>query len=451
LATAIAYPQLDGDLSWQRWLGEQIRASRAIPHALGTETFTAAGAPWVPQEWAFSLFASLARDGIGWTVFASAVALAAVAALALAALQGERRGASPRALAVCTALAGIALFSSFGVRVQVLAWLPLAAYLALLELDGPWCYGALAVAALWANLHASALLAPVLGTFVALGTALDERGWSPRVRRTAFVAAGSLVALCLNPFGWHLVAYAIGLFGSPIKAQISEWKVTDIDDLSFAYGALPLLFVALLAGVRGERRFRDLFVLGAGAWLLLGAARNIALFGLIALPVVAASLSRALPFFAPGSPAPPSRADRIANAALPAIALAFACLVALVLVRSSARTDDGLARSALGALARAPGEHRVFCADFAWCGLAVGLPLQRVFLDGRADPYPLEVWNDFTTIAYLRPGWRERLAARRVNAVIVGRGGPLDQALSRDVRWRAAFTDKLYRLWLPAS
>ena len=123
----------------------------------------------------------------------------------------------------------------------------------------------------------------------------------------------------------------------------------------------------------------------------------------------------------------------------------------LALVRSSARTDDELARSALGALARAPGDHRVFCADFAWCGLAVGLPRERVFLDGRADPYPLEVWDDFSTIASLRPGWRERLAARGVNAVIVGRGAPLDQALSRDARWRAAFTDKRYRLWLPAS
>jgi hypothetical protein len=449
LATAIAYPQVDGDLSWQRWLGTQIVAGGAIPRALGPDTFTAVGSPWLPQEWAFSLVASLARSGLPWALFAGAVALAAVAALVLAAVQGERRGASPRALALCTTLAGIALFNSFGVRVQVLAWLPMVAFLALLEEDGPWCYGALAVAALWSNLHASAMLAPVLATLAMMGSMLDERGWTPRVRRTALVALGSLFAICLNPFGWHLALYAIGLFASPFKSLISEWKVSDIDDISFAYGALPLLLLGVLTGLRGERRFRDTLILGASAWLLLGAARNIAVFGLVALPLVASSLSRAFPWFAPPPPQPPSRSDRIAAFVMPAAALVMALIVAGVLLRDVPKAgDDELAGSAIAALARTPGEHRVLCADFAWCGRIVGMPHERVFLDGRADPYPQSVWDDFATISFLRPAWRERLAARGVDSIIVGRGAALDQALARDAHWRAAFADKRYRLWL---
>ncbi|MGP6157057.1 MAG: hypothetical protein ACLPYS_06025 [Vulcanimicrobiaceae bacterium] len=449
LATAIAYPQVDGDLSWQRWLGSQILAEGAIPRALGPETFSAVGSPWIPQEWAFSIFASLAHGGLAWGLFAGAVALAAVAALALAAAQGERRGASPRALALCTTLAGIALFNSFGVRVQVVAWLPLVAYLALLEVDGPWCYGALAVAAIWSNLHASAMLAPVLATLAALGTALDERGWTPRVQRTALVALGSLGAICLNPFGWHLAAYAIGLFSSPFKALIGEWKVSDLDDLSFAFGALPLLLLGVLTGLRGERRYRDAFVLGAAAWLLLGAARNIAVFALVAVPIVSASLSRAFALFAPPPPESPTRSDRIAAFALPAISLALALVVAGVLVHEAPRdAGDELAGSAISALARTPGEHRVLCADFAWCGRVVGMPHDRVFLDGRADPYPQSVWDDFATIAFLQPAWRERLGARGVDAIIVNRNAALDQALGHEPRWHAAFSDKHYRLWL---
>jgi hypothetical protein len=452
LATAIAYPQVDGDLSWQRWLGAQILSGGAIPRALGQDTFTAAGANWVPQEWAFSLVASLARGGLPWALFAGAIALAAVAALALAAAQGERRGASPRALALCTTFAGVALLSSFGVRVQVLAWLPLVAYLALLEVDGPWCYAALAVAAVWSNLHASAMLAPVLATLAALGTALDERGWTPRARRISLVALGSVGAICLNPFGWHLAIYALGLFSSPFKALIGEWKVSDIDDFSFAYGALPLLLLGALIGLRGQRRFRDLFVLGATAWLLLGAARNIAVFALVALPIVSESLSRAFPWFAPSPPAPPSRTDRIAAFALPAVALVLALVVGSMLVRDAPQgSDDELAGSAIAALARTPGEHRVLCADFAWCGRIVGMPHDRVFLDGRADPYPQAVWDDFATIAFVRPAWRERLTAHGVDTVVVGRDAPLDQALARDPRWHAAFSDKRYRLWLLVS
>lgn len=353
-----------------------------------------------------------------------------------------------RALAPCTALAGVALFASFGVRVQVLAWLPLVAFLALLDAEQPWCYASFAVAALWSDLHASAVLAPVLAMIAALGTRLDEGRWTPRVRRAAILAAGSLGAICLNPFGWHLPAYALSLFASPFKALIGEWKVSDVDDPSFAFAALPLLLLGMLCGVRGERRFRDAFVLGAATWLLLGAARNTALFGLVALPIVSASLSRAVPWFA-ARWEEPSRVDRVAAYALPVGAVICAFVVAALLVRDAPR-DDGrrLAGSAIAALARQPGEHRVFCADFAWCGRVVGTPHERVFLDGRADPYPQAVWDDFSTIAFLRPAWRERLAARGVDTVIVARGAPLDQALERDPRWHAVFSDDDYRLWL---
>src|ERR1700680_3450494 len=63
--TAVAYPQLDGDISWQRWLGFEILRSGSVPHALGAETFTAAGAPWLPHEWLFSIAAALGSGGGG--------------------------------------------------------------------------------------------------------------------------------------------------------------------------------------------------------------------------------------------------------------------------------------------------------------------------------------------------------------------------------------------------
>jgi len=50
LVSAIAYPQVDGDLSWQRWLGAQILRTGSIPRAFGTETFTAPGVPWLPKS-----------------------------------------------------------------------------------------------------------------------------------------------------------------------------------------------------------------------------------------------------------------------------------------------------------------------------------------------------------------------------------------------------------------
>jgi len=147
---------------------------------------------------------------------------------------------------------------------------------------------------------------------------------------------------------------------------------------------------------------------------------------------------------------PAGARSRLADAGLPVFALALSVAVAIVLLRSNERTQANLAGPALAALEKVPGTQRVLCADFAWCGLLVGNPHARVFLDGRADPYPVKVWNDFIEIAKVGPAWRERLDAYRVDAIVVGRDGPLDQALVNDRGWRSAFADKRYRLWLRA-
>ena len=450
VATAIAYPARDGDLAWQRWLGATILRAHAIPSALGPETFSAVGAPWVPQEWAFSIAASLAGSGAGWAAFAGCVALAATAALALSAVRAERLGASPRANLLCTVFAGFALFESFGVRAQVAVWPMLALFLFFLDFDSPLAYAAIAVAALWSNFHASAMLVPIVAAAAAAGTFFDEGARSPNVRRRAIVAAGCALAICCNPFGVRLPLYALSLFSSTFKSAISEWKPTDLGDTSFLYGALPLLLIALVyfAGP-SARRARDTIVLVAFAYLLLGAARNVALFGIVALPLVAVALTRGVPFFARDAAA--ERAvPRAARILLPAFSLVLAVVVAIGLVRNQERGEDALASHAMASIATLPGERRIFCADFAWCGLAIGAPRERVFLDGRADPFPADVWDDFLAIARIHHDWLARLDARGVNTVVTQTDSGLDDALARTRGWQRSYADAHYRVWVRA-
>jgi hypothetical protein len=457
LTVAIAFPPGDGDLWWQRWLGAQILRTHAVPRSLGSEAFSAPYAPWVPQEWLFGIAAYFGRSGIGWDVFAGACALAAIAALALACAHAVRRGASAVAVAVCALFASIALFESFGVRAQVVAWPLLALFLFLLDVDGPWCYAAVAVAAVWSNWHASAMLAPVVAAGYALGSALDEGRVGPRTRRLALVAVLAAFAICLNPFGWDLPRYALGLFNNPIKSFISEWKVTDIDDLSFTFGSLPLMLIAIAlgtregaSGIRNAYRWRDLCLLAAFGFLALSAARNINIFAIVALPIVAPALTRRIKFFAREQTQTPTALDRAATWALPAIALGLAVVVSWQLVGKVPRQPN-LATAPLAALAKIPGEHNIFCSDFAWCSLALGVPNERVFLDGRADPFPQTVWDDFEDVTYLRPDWRAILARRGVNTIVVQRDKPLDQALAIVGGWHVAYADKDFRLWLRSS
>ncbi|MBD5657041.1 MAG: hypothetical protein IAI50_17970 [Candidatus Eremiobacteraeota bacterium] len=182
--------------------------------------------------------------------------------------------------------------------------------------------------------------------------------------------------------------------------------------------------------------------------LVLGAARNVALFGLVAFPCVAAALTRSLTWFSASErsePAPPVRREATFGLAVAAAAAAFAVGVQTVRL---APTAPDLAAKPLAALVRKPGPHRLFCADFGWCGRAVGLANVRVFLDGRADPYPRGVWDDYITIARVGTAWRTTLERRGVDAVIVTRDAALDQALAMTPGWHAGYSDRAYRLWL---
>ena len=397
--------------------------------------------------------ATVAHPGLGFGIFGFVVALCAVTTLALVALRALRRGASPLATSICVAFAGIGLVESFGVRAQVVAWPLIALFLFLLDQEGPWIWALVPVAAVWSNLHASAMLAPVLVGAATFGVALEERRVNARVGRYVALTAAVAVAICLNPLGSALPHYALTLFSNPIKHYISEWKVTDIGDTSFAFGALPLLLGALVLGAGArERRWKDVIVFAAFAYLLLAAARNIAIFGLEAAPLVAIGLTRVWPQHDQGEATP---LDRTMDFVLPAFSFVISLVVAVQLIRAiPSDAERGIPSAALAALDRA-GTHRLFCSDFAWCGLVLpptgGLPRQRTFLDGRADPFPSDVWKDYVAIVRVTPAWQQQLDSHHVDAVLVSAGAPLGQALALVPGWRTSYRDKNFWLYLRST
>jgi hypothetical protein len=450
LITAVWYPPGDGDLAWQRWLGRTILSEHRIPRVLGYEAFSAVGASWTPQEWLFGIAASLGADGWGWKIFAVSVALCATLAVVLVAYRIFRRGVPPMYVACAAAAMSLAQLSSFGVRAQVVAWPMLAGMLLIIDTEGPWLWAALPVAAFWSNIHASAILAPFLVGAVAMGRGLEDRAWTPRVRLACTVTAATCLAICCNPFGWGLPLYAISLFHSPIKIYISEWKATGIDTDAFLLGALPMLLciVALGAKTCSRRKIKteDMLIFIAFTYLLFFAARNIAIFSIVAAPLLAQILAEAFPVAETEEPS--QRIDRIAAIALPVFAVALTVLVGYGLFHSDRRVEVSMPYHEVDALVAMRGEHRILCADFAWCSYFVGKPGQRVFLDGRADPYPPEIWKGFASVAYLRPDWRDVLERYRVDAVIVRNKTPIDQAMALTHRWRDAARDEKFRLWV---
>jgi hypothetical protein len=450
--TAIAYPPIDGDLWWQRWLGERILRTGAIPSSLGAETFSAAGAPWIPQEWLFSIGAWLGRSGWGWDFFAGAVACCAVLALWLVALRCVRRGAGPMDTAFCVILTSISFISSYGVRAQVVAWPFFALFCLLLDDDGPALWWSVPVVALWSNLHGSVMVAPVLAGASAVGSLVDSGAFTSLVRRRFFVTGALCAAVIANPLGVRLPRAALSLFGSPIREFIDEWQRTSFSDAAFLIGAFVLLviIVAYADWVPG-RRWREALPTIALVYLALIAVRNESIAGIAFAPLAAPMLSRAGARSGRALPLPLVR-PRVLEVGIFVYGVLGAAVLALILWRNPARIDwSRLPVHEISAAAALPGVHRLYCASFSWCSLALDHPNLQVFIDGRTEPFPVSVWQEYVGLRLLKPGWRSDLDRYRIDEVIVDGDGALDQALASLLEWRNVLRDGRFALWVRTS
>ena len=439
-------PGQEGDLGWQQWLGTYVLHQHQLPHALGHETFSAPGARWVPQEWAFSLALAAATAHGHFEWLALAAALAAAASLMITAWRAQQRGASTLAVGIVTVCTGFAMLQSFGVRAQIFAWLFVSIVLLLLDLENAWIYLAIPLTALWANVHASATVAPLLVAAWTIGTWIEDRAWTPRVERNVVVTAGTLLALFLTPLLWDLPRYAIALQTSAFRSSISEWQPSDILYPALVGGVLPLIAICAYFGVAAPReRWRDGMLFALGSLMAFLAVRHLPLAALIIAPMAAQRLTTVIPQHARVNAVLHEHFSETIVAASTALASA---IIIINLLHTPAIAGVALPRNAVAALGRVPGTHNLYCEDFGWCSLALEQRNLRTFLDGRCDPFPPRVWADYLDVERLAPRWTGVLAHYNVNAILVRKGRPLAQALALRNDWHLFYRDGRYEVFL---
>ncbi|HKU81229.1 MAG TPA: hypothetical protein VJP76_03590 [Candidatus Tumulicola sp.] len=431
----------DGDLWWQRWLGEAILRSHMIPSRLGPETFSAPGAPWVPQEWIFSVLVAWAMQHSAFVAFSVVVSLIPAAILLSIYLRARGR-ASISATAVAMLLCALSLVASFGIRAQVLGWVCFAAFLLAAYRRDRWFYLVVPVTVVWANLHASMMIAPVYLVLYVIGEALEGGAGALRASRALRVLPIVALAVFCTPFGWHLPAYALALSVSPIRHYINEWQPASFKDLDFLIGALPLALI-LLVGLRSSLR-RKAEVLPAMALFAAAvlAKRDIPLFAIAAAPLAAAALDAILP----GIQKVQLRTREMEPFAIVAIAVVLA-INGLTLVAIQRVEPPVLPVAAVAHLANGGQASRLLCEDFSHCSLALQYPNVRIFMDGRCDPYPVSVWKSYLTMVRARSDWQAALARYGVDAVVARRSGRLSAALASSGSWHRAYRDASFVLY----
>ncbi len=434
------------DLAYHLRAGAQMLDGQSIP-ASDTWTYTAPGVPWTDQQWGAQLVLALVYRIGGWTglVLLRAVLVGVIFWALLE--TGRRRGLGTRKAALLSLAAFLVAAVTLGLRPQLFG-MALFAVVLLLVADRRAHPGRVLavpfVALVWANLHGSFFLGPLV---LGLAWLEDLHDGVERRHRTLGIAVASAAAACVTPFGPAVWAYAVGLSTNPaVTERIREWQPTSLRDIpGFLFFGSALAIVALIA--RRGRLIPWPTLLWLGAFFLIGAyaIRGVAWWSLGAVPAVvvigsASGISRPEPLVDP-------RLRRLNT--IIAVAIVGAGVALLPLWRP---LEPGLG-APMGVVGNAPPGITAQLRDLArpadrlfhpqpwgsWFEFA--LPDLPVAIDSRIELYPVEVWDAYERVASGVDGWQDQLDEWAVTIIVVAPDDAGFAARLSEAGWSVVYND----------
>ena len=397
-------------------------------------TFTRGGEPWLNQQWASQLLLAAAYRLGAWVGVAIFYAAAIGAGFTLLYRVVRRAGTAPPTAAVLTILGFVLGAGSLGARPQAFAVPLFTGTWLLLQRRDRTTWLVPLVAIVWANVHGSFVLAPVLTGFAVVEDVSERLP----VGRPAAVAAATVLATFVTPFGPTVWAYALDVASDEtIRTTVREWRppspLSGPGLLFWISGAV----VAVIAAVRRER-VRPVDVLRLLVFFALGAAavRSTLWWALTAPAVVA----RWVPLEAPA----PQRERGSTHAAVATAIAAVIVLAAALWSRAGVDPITGAPRRVgadapqvlVDATRRAlPAGSRllVFQPFASWFEHA--LPGDPVMVDSRIELFPIEVWRDYDRAIVAADGWQAIADRHAIDGVVLPPGAVLAPELS-SAGWR---------------
>ena len=419
----------DSDAGWHIRNGEAMLASGRLPRS-DPYSFSKAGEPWLAWEWAADVAAGAVHRAAGLRGVAFFYSLAIAAGVWMWFRLHWAMGGN---FLIACAMAPL-LLSTCNIhwlaRPHVLGWLFLLALVWWCERGGG-AWGVAAMAAVWANVHGSFFLAPVVA-----GVYWLQR----RSRRAAMALAAAAAAPLLNPYGWRLYGHVWQyLTDSDLLSRIGEFQSFDFH----APGAGQILATVIL-GIAGGTlalllgRFHHALLALLFSVVALRSARGLPLAALVLLPIANAALAAFLPwkrFLAYGERLRALDARLSGWALAPGVALAAFWLLRLV---PAGFPPDQFPVAAYSRLA--PG-GRLFAPDkFGGYLIYRSNGERKVFFDGRSDFYGAEFLKQYGRLVQVRPGWQEYWNQFHFSQALLPRDAPLIPALEA-AGWHTVYRD----------
>ena len=464
---------VDTDTWWHLRAGQWMAQNRAILQ-VDLFSYTRYGQAWqypgwlveVPMYWIYSAFGAGGLNiwtalmvtlsfGFIWRTMPGGVFLRAFVIILAVTVSGVYWAARPYLVTFLLAAVYLLILENFRWRrdkndVRNLWWLP-------------------ALMVIWANSHggfAAGFL--IWGVYLAGELVQWIRSWLAQrflsasgpiagnrrdILQLSLIGLAMLVAVCLNPSGPVMLLYPFKTIGiGSLQSFIQEWQSPNFHELNvqpFAW----LLFTLL--GVVGASRRRlaltDFLLIAGFAYMGLMAARNIALFALVAPPVVARHADALIQNLAGVMPlksspdAPPKRGQAILNYSLLGL-LSLAVLVKLTLIfpqePNQEHFEETLPVQAIAAIRSEQPPGRLFNSYNYGGYLVWALPEYPVFIDGRTDLYDDEIIDQWLKVMRAEDGWQDVINRWDVHLVMVEPDTPIVERLVQQ-GWKELYRDEI--------
>jgi hypothetical protein len=449
----------DGDLLRHLRHGQWMLTHRELIHT-DPFSYTRGGEPFVGFEYGSQLVYALVHQAGGLAGVAILAGLLIAASYAVLARFLLARGVDPLLTYLVSIVAAILGAVHWTARPHLFTLLGIMLMLHVIEPGPrrirPWVL--IPTYALWANLHGGFVFGLTLlgiylaGSLLELWRGVDRDRWNMEVRYYGAMLACALVGTLMNPHGIELHAHIIRFFGEPfLRDNTHEFMSPDFHSAGGKMFLMVLLSIlALIALLPGRLTLPRLLLLLANLAFTLQARRNIPLFAATVVPMLAIHFDaawRRLPDWR-GVRTVFERDARRGSTAPFVTAIAIP-LVLLGLLHGRVagrelvldRLDPEVFPIGVVERARAGGAHGRLFHEFIWGGYVLyAWPEQKVFIDGGTDFYGPDLMRTYMDVSGLQPGWRDTLATRGIDLVLMPTASPMANELAHD-GWRVRHCD----------
>jgi len=264
-----------------------------------------------------------------------------------------------------------------------------------------------------------------------------------RLRKLVMVTAVSVPAVAINPYGIRMLAYPFETVSiGALQDFIQEWAAPDFHlPQTWPFLVMLLALLAVFATSKERVDWTDLVLVSGSAAMALMAGRNIALFAVVATPVLSRQADAWLT--ERGWRLRPrrtvSRGMLLVNWAL--LVLVSMGALAKVGTTLSERTirqaqEEFFPAQLADYLQQTLPAGRLF-NSYNWGGyLIFAAPQVPVFVDGRTDLYGDELLQKYLEVILLRDGWQQTLDEYGIDRVAIESDSTLAGALRLlSTRW----------------